>query len=85
MAKADVAWQDKDGWGALHEAAECGHEEIVRALVAHGAHIGAQSKWGTPLHYRVDSQWYCMLSSIIDIPASDSDDEAEQRTIEAEQ
>ena len=36
----------------MHVAARCGHVEIARYLLDHGADINKKDRWGrTPLHY----------------------------------
>ena len=48
---ADPNYRDRDGWSAIHWAAEEGHLEIVRLLLNEGANINAVSSYGTsPLH-----------------------------------
>lgn len=43
-------WQA--GWTPLHIAASAGRDEIVKALIAKGAHVNAVNQNGcTPLHY----------------------------------
>lgn len=37
---------DEEAWGPLHWAAANGHADICEALLAHGAHINHQDKWG---------------------------------------
>lgn len=40
------------GWTPLHIAASAGRDEIVKALIAKGAHVNAVNQNGcTPLHY----------------------------------
>ena len=48
---ADPNYRDRDGWSAIHWAAEEGHMEIVRLLLNDGANVNAVSSYGTsPLH-----------------------------------
>lgn len=48
---ADPNYRDRNGWSAIHWAAEEGHEEIVRLLLENGADVNAVSSYGTsPLH-----------------------------------
>ena len=43
--------RDRNGWSAVHWAAEEGHEDIVRLLLNEGADVNAVSSYGTsPLH-----------------------------------
>lgn len=43
--------RDRDGWSAIHWAAEEGHLEVVRLLLTQGANVNAVSSYGTsPLH-----------------------------------
>lgn len=43
--------RDRDGWSAIHWAAEEGHEQIVDMLLERGADVNAASSYGTsPLH-----------------------------------
>ena len=48
---ADVNAKDKDGWTALHSAAEQGQTAIAAALIKARVDIHAKDKWDlTPLH-----------------------------------
>ncbi|KKP07511.1 hypothetical protein THAR02_00432 [Trichoderma harzianum] len=47
----DPNYRDRDGWCAIHWAAEGGHPEIVASLLERGANVNAVSSYGTsPLH-----------------------------------
>lgn len=44
--------QDEAGWTPLHIAVSCGHDEVVRCLLAHEADVHARTENGlTALHY----------------------------------
>ena len=45
---ADPNHRDRDGWSAIHWAAEEGHLDIVRMLLESGANPNAVSSFGTP-------------------------------------
>lgn len=48
---ADPTYRDRDGWSAIHFAAEEGNLEVVRLLLNDGANVNAVSSYGTsPLH-----------------------------------
>jgi ankyrin repeat protein len=48
---ADPNYRDRDGWSAIHWAAEQGYLDIVRLLLGHRANVNAASSYGTaPLH-----------------------------------
>lgn len=48
---ADANYRDREGWSAIHWAAEEGYSEIVKLLLDHGADANAASSYGTsPLH-----------------------------------
>ncbi|KEF59780.1 uncharacterized protein A1O9_04628 [Exophiala aquamarina CBS 119918] len=48
---ADPNYRDRNGWSAIHWAAEEGHEDIVHLLLKGGADVNAVSSYGTsPLH-----------------------------------
>ncbi|KAL7815134.1 ankyrin [Trichoderma gracile] len=43
--------RDRDGWSAIHWAAEEGHDAVIATLLDHGADVNAVSSYGTsPLH-----------------------------------
>ena len=49
--EANAAMADRDGWSALHFAAQNGHTELIPILLEGNAQIDAQTKYGrTPLH-----------------------------------
>ena len=49
--EADVSITDRDGWSALHFAAQNGHTELISILLQGNAQMDAQTKYGrTPLH-----------------------------------
>ena len=48
---ADLNYRDRDGWSAIHWAAEEGYYEVVSLLLKHGANTNGISSYGTsPLH-----------------------------------
>lgn len=48
---ADPNYRDREGWSAIHWAAEEGHLDVVLLLLEHGANVNAVSSYGTsPLH-----------------------------------
>jgi ankyrin repeat protein len=48
---ADPNYRDRDGWSAIHWAAEEGYYEVVSVLLKHGANVNGISSYGTsPLH-----------------------------------
>jgi ankyrin repeat protein len=48
---ADPNYRDREGWSAIHWAAEEGHCDVVLLLLKHGASVNAVSLYGTsPLH-----------------------------------
>lgn len=48
---ADPNYRDRDGWSAIHWAAEEGHHEVVSLLLKHGTNPNGISAYGTsPLH-----------------------------------
>lgn len=44
---ANPNFRDRDGWSAIHWAAEEGHLEVVRSLLEAGANVNAVSSYGT--------------------------------------
>jgi len=47
----DPNYRDREGWPAIHWAAEEGHYEVVSLLLKHGANVNGISSYGTsPLH-----------------------------------
>ncbi|KAJ5692827.1 hypothetical protein N7462_002250 [Penicillium macrosclerotiorum] len=44
---ADPNYRDRDGWSAIHWAAEQGHRDVLLLLFEHGADIHAVSAYGT--------------------------------------
>ncbi len=54
-------WDEQGGWTSLHCAAEKGHVEVVRVLLAAGAEVNAKT---TEVSMYGTSQ-YCMDESII--------------------
>lgn len=48
---ADPNYRDREGWSAIHWAAEEGHWDVVLLLLKHGANVNGVSSYGTsPLH-----------------------------------
>lgn len=63
---ADPNDRDRDGWSAIHWAAEEGHLEIVRLLLANGANVNAVSSYGTsPLHCAANGGHVSIVSLLL--------------------
>ena len=56
------------GWTPLHEAANHGHEEVVKYLLKHGADINAPGMEGdTPLHDAVGNDHFSVSTIMLSI------------------
>jgi ankyrin repeat protein len=58
--------RDRDGWSAIHWAAEEGHQEIVSFLLDHKANPNVVSSYGTsPLHCAANGGHHLIVSSLL--------------------
>lgn len=64
---ADPNLRDRDGWSAIHWAAEEGHQGIVTLLMEKGANVNAVSSYGTsPLHCAANGGHTSIVSLLLD-------------------
>ena len=69
--EADVAITDRDGWSALHFAAQNGRTELISILLEGNAQIDAQTKFGrTPLHCACASRNLTTVEALLSRGAS---------------
>ena len=63
----DVNARDDLGKTAMQWAAEYGHDEVAKTLIAHGAQLDAKSKTGyTPLHLAVGRIYGTMVKTLLE-------------------
>ena len=67
--RVDVRALDKEGWSALHFAANSGHDEMVSLLLEDKADGNAKTKEGnTPLHLAASSNHHKVVRMLLDNP-----------------
>lgn len=63
---ADPNYRDREGWSAIHWAAEEGHGDVVLLLLENGANIDAVSSYGTsPLHCAANGGHHNIVSELL--------------------
>ena len=63
---ADPNYRDREGWSAIHWAAEEGHWDVVLLLFEYGANVNAVSSYGTsPLHCAANGGHSKLVSELL--------------------